>query len=137
MKDTVPSSLPKRDAGFTLLEMLVVILIIGMLTGIVGPRLVGQLAKSEITTARAQLSAIDKGLQAFRIDTGRYPSTEEGLAALTTAPANESRWRGPYLQGNLPLDPWGKPYRYASPGPAGRDYDLSSAGRDNTPVTLP
>jgi general secretion pathway protein G len=133
---TAPSH-ARRTGGFTLLEMLVVILIIGMLTGIVAPRLLGQLAKSEITTARAQLSSLDKAVQAFRIDMGRFPTTEEGLNVLTTAPPNETRWHGPYLQGAIPMDPWGKPYQYAVPGPAGRDYALSSAGRDNTPVTLP
>lgn len=134
--------LPLRDGrplnwGFTLLEMLVVILIIGMLTGIVGPRLLGQLAKSEITTARAQLVAIDKAVQAFRIDIGRYPTTEEGFTVLQTPPAGEPRWHGPYLQGALPLDPWGKPYQYASPGKSGKDFDLYSSGQNNVPIVLP
>ncbi len=137
MKTKTSCSGRRRSLGFTLLEMLVVILIIGMLTGIVAPRLMGQLAKSEITTARAQLSSLGKAVQAYRMDTGRYPTTEEGLNALMVAPGNEARWRGPYLQGAVPLDPWGKPYKYAAPGQAGRDYELSSAGRDNTPVTLP
>lgn len=138
MRDTrIARSHTRRAGGFTLLEMLVVILIIGMLTGIVAPRLLGQLAKSEITTARAQLSSLDKAVQAFRMDMGRFPTTEEGLNVLTAAPPNETRWHGPYLQGAVPLDPWGKPYQYAIPGPAGRDYVLFSAGRDSTPVTLP
>lgn len=132
---TIPQRL--RAFGFTLLEMLVVILIIGMLTGIVGPRLLGQMAKSEATTARAQLAAFDKGIQAFRIDMGRYPTTEEGFNALLIAPPGESRWKGPYLHGALPLDPWGKPYRYAFPGSAGRDFDLYSTGQNNVAITYP
>lgn len=126
-----------RLRGFTLLEMLVVILIIGMLTGIVGPRLLGQLAKSEATTAKAQLTAIDKAIQAFRMDLGRYPTTEEGFNALLTAPTGEPRWKGPYLQGALPLDPWGRPYQYALPGKSGRDFDLYSVGQNNVPITFP
>jgi general secretion pathway protein G len=116
--------------GFTLLELLVVILIIGLLTGIVAPRFLGQVSRSETTAAKAQLDAIDKALQAYRIDTGRYPSTPQGLKGLVQAPADESRWRGPYLQGDVPLDPWGTPYQYRAPGHAGRDYELSSFGRD-------
>lgn len=127
-----------KKRGFTLLEMLVVILIIGMLTGIVGPRLLGQLAKSEVTTARAQLASIEKAVQAFRIDMGRYPTSEEGLNVLQVAPAGEPRWRGPYLQGALPLDPWGKPYVYAIPAKmSNKDFDLYSQGQNNVPVVLP
>ncbi|MDT8997657.1 type II secretion system major pseudopilin GspG [Paucibacter sp. APW11] len=116
--------------GFTLLELLVVILIIGMLTGIVAPRFVGQLSRSEVTTARAQIDALDKALQGFRIDMGRYPTAGEGLQALTVAPANDGRWRGPYLKGVVPLDPWGTPYQYRQPGSNGRDFDLVSLGKD-------
>ncbi len=119
--------------GFTLLELLVVILIIGLLTGIVAPRFVGQLSKSEVTTARAQIDALDKALQGFRIDVGRYPSTAEGLQALVQAPGGEARWRGPYLKGAVPLDPWGTPYQYRQPGSKGHDFDLSSLGRDRAP----
>jgi general secretion pathway protein G len=117
--------------GFTLLELLVVILIIGMLVGIVGPRLLGQVSKSEVTTARAQLDALDKAVQAYRIDVGRFPSSAQGLRALVSAPSEEAtRWRGPYLQGEVPPDPWGSPYQYRLPGSNGRDYDLYSLGRD-------
>lgn len=117
-------------AGFTLLELLVVILIIGLLVGIVGPRLLGQVSKSEVTTARAQLDAIDKAIQAFRLDTGRFPASGLGLKALGTPPGDEPRWRGPYMQGDIPPDPWGSPYQYRVPGSNGRDYDLFSFGRD-------
>lgn len=119
-----------RLLGFTLIELLVVILIIGLLTGIVAPRLMGQITRSERTAAKAQLDAFDKGLQSFRIDMGRYPSNSEGLQALISAPAGDPRWHGPYLKGALPADPWGSPYVYRSPGDGGRDYELISHGRD-------
>jgi general secretion pathway protein G len=116
--------------GFTLLELLVVILIIGLLTGIVAPRFLGQITRSETTAARAQIDAFDKALQAYRIDMGRYPNEGEGLRALTDPPGNEPRWRGPYLKDAAPLDPWGSPYQYRIPGTRGKDFDLSSMGRD-------
>ena len=119
--------------GFTLLELLVVILIIGLLTGIVAPRFLGQVARSEATAARAQLEAFDKSLQAYRLDTGRFPSTAQGLTALFVQPPDEPRWRGPYLQGEVPLDPWGTSYRYSVPGSQGKDYNLSSVGKDRAP----
>lgn len=119
-----------RQVGFTLLELLVVILIIGLLTGIVGPRFLNQISRSETTTARAQIDALDKALQAFRIDMGRFPTTAEGLQSLLVPPANDSRWRGPYLKGGLPADPWGVPYQYRYPSPAGKDFELLSLGRD-------
>jgi len=121
-----------RTRGFTLLELLVVILIIGLLTGIVAPRFLGQIGRSEATAARAQLDAFDKALQGYRIDTGRFPSTGQGLGALVTQPADEPRWHGPYLRGEVPLDPWGTPYQYRNPGINGKDYDLLSFGSDRT-----
>ena len=129
-----PSSFTRpAERGFTLLELLVVILIIGLLTGIVAPRFLSQISKSEVTTAKAQIDAFDKALQAFRIDVGRYPTSSEGLQVLVAAPANEPRWRGPYLKDNIPLDPWGSPYQYRAPGQQGRDYDLLSYGKDRAP----
>jgi general secretion pathway protein G len=119
-----------RATGFTLLELLVVILIIGLLTGIVGPRFLGQIGRSEVTAAKAQLDAFDKALQAYRIDTGRFPTTAQGLQALLVAPGDEPRWRGPYLKGQIPLDPWGRPFQYRSPGSPGKDFDLQSLGKD-------
>jgi general secretion pathway protein G len=116
--------------GFTLLELLVVILIIGLLVGIVAPRLMGQVSKSEITAARAQLDALDKALNAFRLDVGHFPTASQGLKALNVAPGGEPRWRGPYLQNEVPPDPWGSPYQYRIPGTQGRDFDLFSFGRD-------
>jgi general secretion pathway protein G len=121
-----------RARGFTLLELLVVILIIGLLTGIVAPRFLSQITRSEVVTARAQIDSIEKALQAFRIDMGRFPTAGEGLQALQVAPAGDARWRGPYLKDAVPLDPWGQPYQYRVPSSRGKDYDLSSFGRDRT-----
>lgn len=128
-----PSTFIRRARGFTLLELLVVILIIGLLTGIVAPRFLGQISRSEATAAKAQLDAFDKALQAYRVDTGRFPTTSQGLKALTAQPADEPRWHGPYLQGDIPPDPWGSPYQYRAPGQQGRDYDLLSYGKDRAP----
>jgi general secretion pathway protein G len=119
--------------GFTLLELLVVILIIGLLTGIVAPRFMGQVSRSEVTTAKAQLDALDKAIQSYRIDTGRFPNTAQGLRALVTQPGDEPRWRGPYLQGDVPVDPWGSTYQYRAPGANGRDFELLSYGKDRVP----
>lgn len=116
-------------AGFTLIELLVVVAIIALLASYVGPRLFGQIGKSERETARAQIDAFSKALDTYRIDTGRYPPAELGLSALLKQPPNEARWRGPYLQKSVPLDPWGNAYQYANPGRHG-DYDLVSLGKD-------
>jgi general secretion pathway protein G len=118
--------------GFTLLELLVVVAIIGLLVGYVAPRYFGQVGKSEIATAKAQIDALDKALEQYRLDTGRYPSTELGLNALVTRPANEPKWNGPYLKKAVPADPWGKPYAYKQPGEHG-DFDLVSLGKDGAP----
>jgi len=120
----------RRHHGFTLLELLVVVLIIGLLTGIVGPRLMGQIARSEVTTARAQIDALDKAVQAYRLDVGRFPSTEQGLVVLVQGSAGEARWRGPYLKSAVPADPWGQAFQYRYPGTNGRDYDIVSLGSD-------
>jgi general secretion pathway protein G len=117
------------QAGFTLLELLVVMVIIGLLAGYVGPKYFSQIGKSEVKTTRAQIDALGKALDQFRLDVGRYPTGEEGLQALNAAPAGEGRWAGPYLQKAVPMDPWGKPYQYKSPGERG-EYDLYSFGKD-------
>lgn len=131
---TVPAHNNKNHLGFTLLELLVVLVIIGLLAGIVGPRLFKNVGKSEITTARAQIDALGKALDQYRLDVGRYPATQEGLAALTVKPAGEAHWNGPYLKKVAPLDPWGMPYQYKFPGEHNADdYDLSSFGPDKTP----
>jgi general secretion pathway protein G len=119
-------------SGFTLLELLVVIAIIGLLAGYVGPRYFGQIGKSEVKAARAQIDALEKALDQYRLDVGNYPSTEHGLGALITAPPGVARWAGPYLKKGLPNDPWGNPYIYKSPGSHG-EFDLFSHGRDGNP----
>ena len=121
-----------RASGFTLLELLVVIVIIGLLAGYVGPKYFGQIGKSEVKVARAQIDAFEKAIDAYRLDVGRYPSTEQGLAALVTRPANEPKWQGPYLRKDVPPDPWGKPYIYKMPG-VRADYDIISLGKDGQP----
>jgi general secretion pathway protein G len=121
-----------QELGFTLLELLVVMVIIGLLASYVAPRYFSQIGKSEAGVARAQLDAFDKALSQYRLDMGRYPTTEQGLVALVKRPSEESRWNGPYLSKNIPPDPWGRPYIYRSPGEHG-EYDLFSLGRDGQP----
>lgn len=118
--------------GFTLLELLVVMVIIGLLAAYVGPKYFSQIGKSEIKTTRAQLVGFEKALQQYRLDVGRFPTTEQGLQALVTRPASVSKWDGPYLEKAVPPDPWGQPYLYVSPGEHG-DFDISSTGRDGRP----
>ena len=122
--------LPARAArGFTLLELLVVLVVLGLLVSIVGPRYFSQLGKSEGKAAQTQIASIVKALDMYRIDVGKYPTTEQGLAALSAAPANEARWKGPYLAKAVPPDPWGRPYVYKSPGDTA-EFDLLSLGKD-------
>ena len=119
----------RRGAGFTLLELLVVMVIIGLLAGYVGPKYFSQIGKSEVKVARAQIDALEKALDQYRLDTGHYPPMEQGLAALVTRPSNEAKWDGPYLKKNVPTDPWGNPYVYRIPGEHG-EFDLLSYGKD-------
>jgi general secretion pathway protein G len=120
------------SSGFTLLELLVVMVIIGLLAGYVAPRYFAQVGKSEVKVARAQIDALDRALTQYRLDTGHFPTSEQGLAALDTRPADEPKWQGPYLAKAVPPDPWGRPYLYKNPGMHG-DFDLFSYGKDGQP----
>ena len=128
-KPTCPRLLQR---GFTLLELLVVIVIIGLLAGLVGPRYFNQLSKSNTKIAAAQIASLEQALDQYRLDVGAYPTTELGLAALYEKPTNIDRWQGPYLKKPAPPDPWGRAYLYKSPGDHG-EYDLSSLGIDGQP----
>ena len=123
----------RRADGFTLLELLVVIAIIGLLAGYVAPRYFSQVGKSEVNVAKAQIDALQKALDQFRLDCGCYPSTELGLNALMARPSNEQKWNGPYLQKSPPPDPWGQPYQYRQPGTGEAEFDLLSFGKDGKP----
>lgn len=118
-----------KPKGFTLLELLVVIVIIGLLAGYVAPRYFGQVGKSEVQVARAQIDSLEKALDQYRLDTRHYP---QALDALNSKPENEASWSGPYLKKSVPNDPWGRPYVYRVPGAKG-EYDLYSLGRDGKP----
>lgn len=118
--------------GFTLLELLVVVVIIGLLAGYVAPKYFSQVGKSEVKVTMAQIDAFEKALDQFRLDTGRYPTTAQGLEVLVNRPPSEPKWKGPYLRKGVPVDPWGKPYQYRSPGQHG-DFDLYSYGKDGLP----
>jgi general secretion pathway protein G len=123
----------RGQRGFTLIEIMVVMAIIAMLAAMVGPRLIRQQEKAAVKAAQAQVERLGTALDTFRLDMGRYPSTQEGLAALMQPPSNSQRWDGPYLNKNVPVDPWENPYQYRSPGGAGRPYDLFSFGADGAP----
>ncbi len=118
--------------GFTLLELLVVIVIIGLLAGYVAPRYFAQVGKSEVQVARAQIDALEKALDQYRLDTRHYPNPDQGLTALVDRPGDEPSWNGPYLRKAVPNDPWGHPYVYRTPGQKG-EFDLFSYGHDGKP----
>lgn len=122
----------RTAAGFTLLELLVVVTIIGLLAAYVGPKYFSQLGRSEQGVAKAQVEAFARALDTYRLEVGRYPTTEEGLNALLSKPAGAARWNGPYLQKAVPDDPWGHPYLYRSPGVSG-DFEITSYGKDGQP----
>jgi len=119
----------QRQDGFTLLELLVVMVIIGLLAGFVAPRYFAQVGKSQAKVAKAQINSLEQALDQFRLDVGRYPTTEEGLVAINVAPPSVEGWSGPYLKKAVPADPWGRPYVYEQPG-HNAEIDLMSFGRD-------
>jgi general secretion pathway protein G len=126
---TIPSA---RHRGFTLIELLVVVVIIGLLAGLVAPRYFGQVGKSNVNIARAQIDSLGKALDQYRLDVGSYPTSDQGLQSLVSKPDGIERWSGPYLQKQVPADPWGRAYHYKAPGDHG-DYDLYSYGADGQP----
>jgi general secretion pathway protein G len=120
-----------RENGFTLIELLVVLVILGLLAGLVGPQVLRYLGGAKSDTARLQIEELGAGLDLYHLETGRYPTTEEGLNALVEQPVGVSKWNGPYLKKKtVPTDPWGNDYHYRSPGENGM-YDLYSLGQDN------
>ncbi len=122
----------RKQQGFTLIELLIVMVILGLLAALVGPRMFGKVGKSRQKAANAQISLFETALDIYRLDIGKYPTTEEGLQALRVKPDGVETWDGPYLPKDVPLDPWGNAYVYESPGEHG-DYDIISLGADGDP----
>ncbi|NIN49929.1 MAG: type II secretion system major pseudopilin GspG [Gemmatimonadales bacterium] len=125
------------SSGFTLIEILVVIIVLGLLAGLVGPRIIGRVSEAKSATAKTQIELLSVALDNYRLDNGRYPTTEQGLQALRTRPTIEPlprNWRGPYLRKDVPLDPWDRPYIYHSPGEENpTSFDLLTLGQDDAP----
>jgi general secretion pathway protein G len=119
----------RYEKGFTLLELLVVVVIIGLLATYVGPKYFSQIGKSEQAVAKSQVEAFSRALATYRLDVGDFPTTEQGLAALVAKPEGVVKWNGPYLDRAVPNDPWGRPYTYRNPGSHG-DFDIISLGKD-------
>ncbi len=122
----------RRSKGFTLIELLVVLVILTLLAGLVGPRVMNLLGGAKSKTATLQITDLDKSLEIFKLDVGRFPTTEEGLAALATKPASANGWNGPYIKGGVPNDPWGKPYAFISPTASG-GIEILTLGADSAP----
>lgn len=130
----LPSKQRSGQAGFTLVELLVVLVILGLIIGIVAPRAVNFLSRAKSDVAKIQIESFETALDLFHLDVGRYPLSEESLGVLISAPIDAPRWNGPYMRANdIPLDPWQRPYRYHAPGKNGAPYSLSSLGADGQP----
>jgi general secretion pathway protein G len=121
-----------REAGFTLIELMIVLFILGLLAALVAPRLMGRVGAAKQKTTQTQIQLLATALDLYHLDVGRYPSTEEGLNALKEKPGSAAAWGGPYLDKDIPKDPWGRPYVYKCPGDHG-PYDLMSLGADGAP----
>jgi len=125
----------KNQRGFSLMELLIVMVILGLIASLVGPKLFGKLGKAQQKTAKTQIEMLMSAMDAFRLDVGRYPNQQEGLSALAANPGTGGgldKWDGPYLKKAVPNDPWGNPYHYRSPGEHG-EVDIYSYGQDNQP----
>lgn len=122
----------KKEKGFTLIEVLIVMVILGILAALVGPRMFGKVGKSKQKAAKSQIALFETSLDTYRLDMGRYPTGEEGLKALREKPEGAENWDGPYLAKEIPLDPWGTPYVYVCPGEHG-EYDIIALGADKKP----
>ena len=123
---------PRRAAGFTLMELLVVLAILGLLMSLVGPQVLNQLGGAKTKTALIQIRDLEQALEMYKLDVGRYPSTTEGLAALVQKPGGTTGWNGPYLKGNVPQDPWNRDYVYKYPGDRG-EIDIFTLGQNGAP----
>ena len=120
--------------AFTLIELMVVILIIAILAALVVPRIVGRTGDAKIAKVKADISILSSSISAFRLDTGRYPTVDEGIQVLIAQPADVQNWKGPYIKGSIPVDPWGNPYEYEYPGSFGAEsYNIRSYGSDGQP----
>jgi general secretion pathway protein G len=129
----IKSKKPSRRAGFTLLEMLVVLVVLGLVAGLIGPQLFGRVGEAKTTTAKTQMELLSVALDSYRLDNGSYPVTAQGLDALNARPSRQpapANWRGPYLRKFVPADPWGRPYLYAAPTRGADGFELRSLGRD-------
>ncbi len=122
----------KKQKGFSLIELLIVMVIIGLLASLVGPKMFGKVDQSKMKSAKAQITMFETALDMYRLDMGRYPESDQGLLALRTNMDDNSNWDGPYLPKEIPLDPWGNPYNYTSPSDHG-DYEIVSYGADGAP----
>jgi general secretion pathway protein G len=123
----------KRQAGVTLIEMLVVLAIIGLFAALVGPRMFRRADEAKVTAAKAQMNSFSTALGAYKLDTSQFPSTDQGLNALRVKPEGLDQWNGPYLPKDIPPDPWGRPYLYKYPGEHGDEPDIISYGADGQP----